>query len=101
MGEQTGAELGLLPTGAGVFVVGENGDAEDFEPGKKLRGITLPVEDHSQTPHPYRRWGFGGFDAGITEMAAVYQPTASPNIYNALGIAALPAAPYGRICAFP
>ena len=48
MGECLRGELTGIPFGAGVFVVGENGDALGFEAGKKFGRVAFAVEDEGE-----------------------------------------------------
>ena len=68
---KAGAEFGLRPVGAGVFMVGKNGDAQRLEPGKKLGGIALAVEDDAQAVKV--RVGGEGLVRGLTRDAAQRQ----------------------------
>jgi len=48
MGECLRGELTGIPVGAGVLVVGENGDALGFEAGKKFGRVAFAVEDEGE-----------------------------------------------------
>ena len=63
MGECLRGELTGIPVGAGVFVVGENGDALGFETGKKFGRVAFAVEDESEAVA--EGFGFKLLDCGL------------------------------------
>ncbi len=48
MGDCLLGELTRIPVGAGLFVVGENGDALGFQVGKKFGRVAFAVEDEGE-----------------------------------------------------
>jgi hypothetical protein len=47
-GDLVGGEFGFFPIVAGVFVVGEDGDALGFEAGEEVGGVAFAVEDEGE-----------------------------------------------------
>ena len=63
MGECLRGELTGIPVGAGVFVIGENGDVLGFEAGKKFGRVAFAVEDEGEA---VEAWICGEFlDCGL------------------------------------